>query len=302
MKSSLALCSFFLLFFASVQAESPLAAKIRSAKPGTVVQIPPGEHAVSIQLERRLIHYGFVPSMVFFQQSEEIEPDFVHRILSHKPNYIIWLRPSPADSTSLEMLGDAGVRLIVLSGQSRHNFRGLRYRLDRSQALAKAFALWQRQGICKVIIPTENGYSRSDSTCEPGSIARKAGLETEYARPGKRSLREHLAALARGTHTGIIFDEDLWHYSLCAQAPAEVGALVRRARTLVLHPLNLPPLHLREATLDAVGFDWQAMYSPRASRPRSKHDSRLASLPRNTAPTWIICRSGAMLARNQALC
>lgn len=212
-----------------------------------------------IHLERWLIHYGFVPSMVFFQQAEEIEPDFVNRILSHKPNYVIWLRPSPADSTSLEMLGDAGVRLIVLSGRSRHNFRGLRYRLDRAQALTKAFALWQSQGICKVIIPTENGYSRSDATCEPGSIARKAGLDTEYARPGKRSLREHLAALARGTHTGIIFDEDLWHCSLCAQVPAEVGALVRRARTLALHPLNLSPLHLHEATLDTVGFDWLAI-------------------------------------------
>jgi len=47
MKSSLALCSLFLLLLASAHAESPLAAKIRSAKPGTVVQIPPGEHVVS---------------------------------------------------------------------------------------------------------------------------------------------------------------------------------------------------------------------------------------------------------------
>jgi len=212
-----------------------------------------------LSLERELIHYGFVPSMVFYQQAEEIEPDFVHRVLSHKPDYVVWLRPSPADSNSLEMLGDAGVRLVILSGLSRHNFRGLRYRLDQVSALQKAFAHWRSQGIRKVVVPTENDYTRSDAIYEPGRIARDAGLLVEYAQPARRSLREHLATLARGSETGILFDEDLWHFSLCAQVPVEVAALVRRVPTLALHPLNLAPLHLEGSTLDAVEFDWQAI-------------------------------------------
>jgi hypothetical protein len=212
-----------------------------------------------LSLERELIRYGYVPNMVFYHQEEEIKPDFVHRVLSHKPDYLVWLQPSPSDSTALEMLGDAGVRLIVLSGFIRHQFRGLRYRMELGPALRKAFAHWRNLGIRRVVIPTENGYTRTHVGCEPGRVAHEMGLEVDYAQPGKRTLREHVAAMTRSSHTGVVFDEDLWHFSLCAQVPAEVGTLVRRIRTLALHPLNLAPSHLADSTLDTIKHDWQSI-------------------------------------------
>jgi len=47
MKPTFAFFSFSLFLLASAPADSPLAEKIRSAQPGTVVQVPPGEHVIA---------------------------------------------------------------------------------------------------------------------------------------------------------------------------------------------------------------------------------------------------------------
>jgi len=41
--------------------------------------------------------------------------------------------------------------------------------------------------------------------------------------------------------------------------PQQVLALIRRARTMVMRPINLPPTSLTDSRVDVLEFDWPAI-------------------------------------------
>jgi len=212
-----------------------------------------------LELQRELLNGGFVPNLVFFRQAEEMEPDFVRDVLAHKPDYLIWPNPSEKDAASLQMLGDAGVRLIVTGNTSRVLFRGQRYRVSNEAALRRCFRAWRRDGVRTVILPLEDGETPGAHPSTAAMMAAECGLECRSPAPGGASLSRYIGRMAGTRAAGLVFDEDLWHSALCAQMPAEIGALIRRMRTLLVHPLNLAPMHLKGSRVETVLVDRLAM-------------------------------------------
>ena len=190
---------------------------------------------------------------------EEAKPAFAQRVLLHNPDYVVYLTPPKSAAPALEMLGDKGVRLIVLGNLADLEFRGQRYFLRWEQGFRRVMENWKKRGVTSVLIPRNNGPLFSSVTKQADRWARQAGLECLFPLPGKASWSDYVSGLARHAGVGVVFDEEIFVAWLCSQAPQAIAALIKRAPVLVLRPLDIPYPSVIDGYVDRLTHDWKAI-------------------------------------------
>lgn len=77
-------------------------------------------------LDEAVRRHGFVADLIFYRQGEEVQPDFVDRVLKHQPDVLVWFDPvaaairqaaGPQPRAVSSLLGqDVGAVLAALEG------------------------------------------------------------------------------------------------------------------------------------------------------------------------------------------
>jgi len=180
-------------------------------------------------------------------------PAFVDRILAHRPDFAVWLAPAMADVQTMESLADAGVRLTVLTSRPVLT-RAPSYIISWRHGIEAALRAWKRKGVGRVTIPVESQVRSALSTVLEATLRE---LDMPYSRCplGKEPIPQFLARLA-AQPAGVIFDYDIWHAKVCAQAPAAFAHLLSKQRVLNFWSLSIDAEVLGGVRTDAVLLPW----------------------------------------------
>jgi len=207
-----------------------------------------------IELEERLRHCNFVANLIFYRYEEEMRPEFAHRVLSHSPEYFIWLMPPGNSAPILEMITDKGVRPILLGKASDPEFRGRRYILRNERGTRRCLEAWKQRGLAAV-------YGLGGGSAEEplGQWIREAGLECHFEGSPAAGWSECVEGLGRNKGAGVILSDEFFVGTLCGEAPRAMGALIRRVPVLTPLPLPIPPEYAGDGRVDLLVHDWIAM-------------------------------------------
>lgn len=210
-----------------------------------------------VHLEEQLRRHNFVADLIFYRQSEEVEPEFARRVLSHHPDFVLWLAPVVADRQTVQMIADAGVRMITLTTEPL-TVPGRQYRLNWETALERGLRQWKREGIERVLIPARRKHDAS-ATFVLDAVVKRLGIPCEHPLVSDQDAtpRQFIQGLYRDRRTGVIFDRDASYTYFCSAVPEAMAALIGRARVMVMRPINILPAFLCRATVDFVSPDWR---------------------------------------------
>ncbi len=199
-------------------------------------------------LDEAVRKHGFVADLIFYRQGEELEPAFTDRVLKHRPDVLVWFRPSDGDWATLQRIEDAGVRLVAVSA-ARAQAPARRYDLDRTAGLREGLREWRADGIKTVILPQL--HAKTPETA--GIIERMDGLRPAVRSFSPRqSVAEILAALEPTPGSAVFFDHDVLFSVLCQRAPGELARLFRRHRVAVTQMIDLGWEPLADARVDTL--------------------------------------------------
>ncbi len=194
---------------------------------------------------------------IHYHRREDDQPEFVERVLAHQADSLFWFCPGPANRQNLLSIMDAGVRVVILNDRTMA-VPGQSYLLRWEPALQRALRRWKQAGIQHLELP--------HSLPRPGTathllerVAAAVGLPVQARRPEQDQLADYVAQLGVQPRTGVVFDDDLWHATLCGKAPQAMAALMGRARTLVMHSLHMDPGACGAARVDLLAVDWVKM-------------------------------------------
>jgi hypothetical protein len=206
-----------------------------------------------MELERALWEKNFASSLVFYHEEEKREPAFANRILAHRPDFAIWLTPGTIDSLTMNVLSDAGVRMIAIADKPVPT-RTPKYVISWRRGMEAALRAWRRQGVRRVVIPTEpQGINPLLPQLDP--LLRSLGMEFALCPIGNESMEDYVARLA-AQPAGVVFAYDIWHAKVCAQAPRAFTRLLAKQRVLNCWSLPIEVGILGEVRTDAIVMPW----------------------------------------------
>lgn len=206
-----------------------------------------------MELERALWERNFGSALVFFHEEEKRDPAFVSRILAHRPDFAIWLTPSPANLSTMNALGDAGVRMIVMADKPVPT-RAPKYVLSWRRGLEVALRSWRQQGIRQVVVPAEP-LGTNPLLPELEGILRGLDIAISLCPIGGDSMEAYVARLA-AQPAGVVFAYDIWHAKVCAQAPRGFVRLLAERRVLNCWSLPIEAGLFGRVRTDAVTMPW----------------------------------------------
>jgi len=220
-------------------------------------------------LEEQLRRRHWVGDLIFFD-GEELQPDFVDRVLDHHANSVLWFCPHPVHRPTLEWLKDAGLRVMNVLDRPV-DFPGHATRVNWEDGLKAALQDWQRQGIDEVILPQSTKETTS-ATHVLGKVLGLLGLTHTIARlpPLRHMQTRFIPGLPANRRVGIVWDDDAFCGEMATRFPDQMVHLFRRVRCLVMRPLRIPPTVSRDARVDALLMDWPAV---------AEHLARLVDQP-----------------------
>jgi hypothetical protein len=131
-----------------------------------------------IECQHELQRQDMVGLPVFFQQSEELTPEFARQVCRMKPDAVLWRTPVATDRQTLEVIADSGTHVVTILDKTL-DLPGGSYRVDSADALKDAFSAWRQAGIRQVVIPLRSRQIQSDEM-EVETVARQVGLETTF--------------------------------------------------------------------------------------------------------------------------
>lgn len=214
-----------------------------------------------IECQRELQRHDMVGLPVFFQQEEELTPEFARQVCRMKPDAVLWRLPAASDRQTLEVIADSGTHVVTILDQTL-DLPGGSYRVNTMDALRQAFIPWKRNGIRRLLVPLGQRLHRTDEI-ELETIARQSGLEATFVVPEPAELPaesvRRLEALASPDDRGIVFLSRPFYLTLWVQAPARMAALMARRRTLLLGEFDVPFLQMEERSADRIALDWHGI-------------------------------------------
>lgn len=217
----------------------------------------PDQRFVVMELERRLWDRRFVSEIIFYREEEKGRPAFVRRILAHRPNYVIWLTPGPADENTMAWIGDAGVRVVAIADQPLRPALP-KYTISRRRGWLAAMRCWRRHGVESVVIPVPcPATGRAPEELEElKEILRGLGMRHSLLiHDGRESPAAYLARLA-AQPAGVVFIFDIWHAALCGRAQQEFARLLAERPVLNPWPLPADPAVFGDIRTDALVMPW----------------------------------------------
>lgn len=208
-----------------------------------------------LNLEEELRLRRFAGDLIFYGQGEEVEPDFVTRVLARGPDFVFWFCPSPADEAPLLLLRDAGVPLVRLSNHSKTSSG--RYRLCLCAALRQGLAAWKSHGIRQLELVEPTSLDLIPDWRR--SVIEEAGIPFTVARFASQSAARYLRALGTQPHTGVLFLEDMLQSYLWRVAPEAVAALAVRTSVMIEKNLPLYPATQPGLAFDVIQMNWRSV-------------------------------------------
>ena len=102
-------------------------------------------------LEEELRRHDFVADFVFFQEDEDLSPEFAERLLRHELDVLFWFVPPAGAQQTIDLVRDAGVRIVLLARDDLYSPTA-QYRLSPAQpAEAGGSKHWDFESIAKRI-------------------------------------------------------------------------------------------------------------------------------------------------------
>ncbi|MBI4024161.1 MAG: hypothetical protein HY360_04215 [Verrucomicrobia bacterium] len=232
-------------------------------------------------LEAALWRYNVLTNFIFFKHDQQMDPSFAERLLAHKLDFVIWPVPPAGALHTMQLLTDAGVRLIVL-GDGTWTFPGQQYLLSWDQGLADGIDAWKKAGIASVVIsrpPPDSGLNRVHSSHDALLLQQTLTLKRiphSFSEPSDADLARYVQQLIRkpdaaaaiplsGTgqaagEVGVIIVNYFWIAKLLRQAlPAMIQLMKTRRVMLSRIPANVVNIRFGDAQADLISMDWQGV-------------------------------------------
>jgi hypothetical protein len=210
-------------------------------------------------LEHELHRRHWIADMLFFNRNEELDQEFVGRVLDHHPNCVVWFCPHQSQRQTLAWLADAGLRIFTVLDRPGE-FPGVPCKVRWDGALRDAFEDWQDSGIDRILIPQSPVLATSATHVAANNVCGGMGLACSVSKsPPDQSLRDYLASIPSDPQTGVFWDDDLWFDELCGRCPDATIETLQRTRSLVMRPLNLSDKDVTAVSVDALVMDWRAV-------------------------------------------
>ncbi len=206
-----------------------------------------------LNLEEELRLRRFAGDLIFYGQGEEVEPDFVARVLARSPDFVFWFCPSPADEAPLLLLRDAGVPLVLLSNQPKTPAG--RYRLCLRAALRQGLATWKARGIRQLELVEQAPLGLIPEWRR--SVLDEAGIPYRVVPCAAQNPARFLRSLGTQPDTGVLFLEDMLQSYLWRVAPEAVAALAGRATVMIEKNLPLYPATRSGVAFDVLQMNWR---------------------------------------------
>jgi hypothetical protein len=201
--------------------------------------------------------------LILYEPGEELAEPFADRILSHHPDWVIWLNPDPAQRQMLDQLQDTGLHVVAIGDRPETTLPGQQYFLSWERALRKGLESWRRDGIQRVVIPGSRAWRGSTSlTHVVDQVLGQSDLTYSYHEMKADNCVTIIDAIGRlplDAHTGILFDDDMSFGYQFRNAPVQLLDLLRRHRAIVGRPIDLPSDYLKDVRVDAIQPDWRKM-------------------------------------------
>jgi hypothetical protein len=207
-------------------------------------------------LDDELRRHGMIADPIFVDRAENLET-LLDRIVSHRPDHVVWLAAVEAHEPILRSLIDAGITpTVIVSGPQRRT--GTRYRLSWDDALLAMLRRWHADGIRSVSVPQPDAWTMS--VCQNLDwIASRSILPITVRRPNGQELPAYLKGLSLRADEGILFDNDMWCARLEFEARASFVALLRARRSALLRKLTLWPAHVEGLIADTLEIPWRGL-------------------------------------------
>ena len=210
--------------------------------------------AFFLGLEAALRKHGFAADLIFYGQSQELQPGFVDRIVERNPDCVFWARPVPADMPVILSMRDAGLPVVIMTALPT-TVPG-RYVLSEYHAWLRGLQAWREAGVVSVQIAREGPDTVPGEPRELEMALRTVGLPYRYRDKVGGTYTAHVAGLAQRSDVGVVFESDIWIRHLCQFAPSAMLRLLRRARVMATNTPLLPGEGLRGLRVDRIELDW----------------------------------------------
>lgn len=227
--------------------------------PGFLVQTD--YRVFHVECQRELQRHDMVGLPVFFQQEEELTPEFARQVCRMKPDAVLWRMPAATDRQTLEVIADSGTHVVtILDGTAE--LPGASYRVKAEEALRRVLSDWKQAGIRRVLIPVGTRRHSADEL-EVETFARRLGLAPTYTELDTRSPAtdpvSHLEDIATAEDWGLVFLNRPYYWALWFQSSTRLSRLLHRRRTLVLGEFEVPFCTIEQDAADRVVVDWHGI-------------------------------------------
>jgi hypothetical protein len=227
--------------------------------PGFLVQ---GDYRTfHIECQREFQRHDMAGLPVFFQQEEELTPEFARQICRMMPDAVLWRTPAPSDRQTLLAIADSGTRVITILDIAC-DLPGASYKVTESNAKRQLFKSWSQTGIRRIIIPLGKRHQVTDET-ELESAARESGLEVTFLERKPDAMPAdtfaQLEKLMAAPDTGLVFMNRPYCWALRLQIPPGLAAFLATRRTLLLGEVEAPFFHHDIYWSDRIMLNWRAI-------------------------------------------
>lgn len=211
-----------------------------------------------MECQRELQRHDMVGLPVFFQQAEELTPEFARQICRMMPDALLWRTPAAGDRQTLQVIADSGTQVItILDGP--FDLPGASYRVAVSAALRQVFDAWRKAGVRRVLVPLGLRQHNVDEN-EVEAAARELGLGITFSEPmpnatPAQSLRK-METLTSAGDTGLVFLNRPYYWALWFREAARLASLLARRPALLLGEFEVPFFSIEDACADRIVIDW----------------------------------------------
>jgi len=211
-----------------------------------------------MQLQEALHQHRLAADLIFYEPGEELSNAFADRILTHYPDWLVWLHPNPTQREFLQQLQDTGLRIVTIGDRPLSALPGQKYFLSWERALRAGLTDWCREGIRRVIIPGQRS-DNSSLTHVAERVLSQSGLTYSFHQIKSEMPSDEIRRLRIDARTGILFEDDMCFGFQFQKSPAQLLDLLRRHRAIIGRPIDMPHEYLKDVRVDALAPDWRRM-------------------------------------------
>jgi hypothetical protein len=198
---------------------------------------------------------GFATRLLFYQGDEGETPAFAEKLLSYKPDAVIWLLPNSRNRKVAARVLDRGVRLITigdfLARSGEHP-----YYVDRKQAIIQGLRSWKADGINFVTIVEQHSADSAGTLSTIEASLRELAIPYSVEDGALRLRRECVAAMKPQGNYGFILASSELAMRLSLAGPAMFPRIFEGRVMLINGSIDVPGATSLCENVDSIAMDW----------------------------------------------